>query len=83
MKIMTLRKTIDGLRGVYRIFESTEGAFHVLDSSGCTVDEFKFVAATGGVKDLQTQRASRKKPLALGVPDLARAFASDLRRARA
>ena len=75
---MNLRKTIDGSRGVYRIFELASGAFHVLDSEGRTVDEFNLVASERCNGRVSVKRDLVHQHLQPGVPDLASDFASDV-----
>ncbi len=74
---MILRKTVDDSRGVYRIFEAARDVFHVLDEDGRTVDQFG-IAHSKNDAGLAVHKPLRSKPLARGVPDLARKFAAEL-----
>ena len=76
---MILRKTVDSPRGVYRIFESSHAAFHVLDENGRTVDQFDLVRSKNS-DGAATSKAVRRTPLKRGVPDFSRGFASAMNR---
>jgi hypothetical protein len=76
-----LRKTVDDSRGVYRIFEAARDVFHVLDEAGRTVDQFDIVQSKDSA-GTAINSALRRKPLARGVPNLARKFALELNRER-
>jgi len=75
---MKLRKTIEDMRGVYRVFELAPNVFHVLDSDGRTVDEFALVVTEEGGGKLEVKRALRRKAHSPMVPSVVRAFASEL-----
>ena len=77
---MTLRKTVEVRDGVYRIFETEPGIFHVLDSGGRTVDEFDVVETDTDAGTMK--RAFRRGPLRRGVPNLAPSFVSEMNVAR-
>jgi hypothetical protein len=79
---MHLRKTVDGPRGVFRIFEFLPGVFQVLNSEGRAVDEFTLVEMGGGTGGMSVKQAVRQKRLRVGVPDLALAFVRELNAAR-
>jgi hypothetical protein len=72
-----LRKTVDNSRGVYRIFEAARDVFHVLDEDGRTVDQFD-IAHSNDEAGVAVHKALRRKPLARGIPDVARKFAAEL-----
>jgi hypothetical protein len=73
-----LRKTVDDSYGVYRIFEAARNVFHVLDEDGRTVDQFDIARSKNGA-GANVHKARRSKPLARGIPDLARRFAAELK----
>ena len=78
---MILRKTVSSFRGTYRLFEADQAVYHVLDEDGRTVDQFDLVLAesvTGATKN----KAFRRRPLARGIPDLARSIVSEINRLR-
>lgn len=77
---MNLRKTVDNQRGVYRIFETDPGVFHVLDSEGRTVDRFDIVDTASDRGTMK--RAFRRGPRRPGAPDLAIRFVTELNAAR-
>lgn len=77
---MILRRTVEGADGVYRIFETRPGVFHVLDGGGRTVDEFDVVDTKTDKGTMM--RAFRRGPLAPGAPNLAASFVRDLNVAR-
>ncbi len=75
---MKLRKTIEDMRSVYRVFEVAPKVFHVLDSDGRTVDKFVLVETEGGGGKLEVKREFRRKAHSPMVPSVVRAFASEL-----
>ena len=79
---MNLRKTVDGARGTYRIFEFAPDVFHVLDADGRTVDEFQVVELASHGSGTSIKRAVRSKPLRPGIPELATSFVAELNQAR-
>ena len=79
--IMQLRKTVDAAKRIYRIFEYGPNTFYVLDPNGRTVDEFTLVDDDGGGRP-GVKRPVRHKLRNPEVPDLARAFASEINAAR-
>ena len=74
---MILRKTVADPRGVYRIFEAARDVFHVLDEDGRTVDQFD-IAHSKNEQGAAVRKAVRRKPLARGIPNLARKFALEM-----